>query len=131
VRYYTVAENTKTTKIIETTKGKIAVIGSDVPIITDAQTALDLAATLFYEHECQRIAINKAAVTEDFFKLSTGVAGEIVQKLVNYRYRLAIIGDFSGYTSKPLRDYIYECNRGNHLFFVDSEQAAIEKLGTI
>jgi hypothetical protein len=131
VRYYTVAENTKTTKLIETSNGKIAVIESDTPIMTDAQSALDLAATLFYEHECQRIAINKAAVTEDFFKLSTGVAGEIVQKLVNYRYRLAIIGDFSVYTSKPLHDYIYECNRGNHLFFVNSEQEAIEKLGTI
>jgi hypothetical protein len=118
-----------TTDLIETPNGKVAVIHSDTPIITDAQSALDLAATIFYEHECQNIAINKEAITEDFFKLSTGVAGEIVQKLVNYRHRLAIIGDFSGYTSKPLHDYMYECNKGKHLYFVDSEQAAIEKLG--
>jgi hypothetical protein len=85
--------------------------------------------TVFYEHECQNIAINKEAITEDFFKLSTGIAGEIAQKFVNYRHRLAIIGDFSGYTSKSLRDYMYECNRGRHLYFVDSEEAAIEKLG--
>ncbi|MDR1533224.1 MAG: DUF4180 domain-containing protein [Clostridiales bacterium] len=118
-----------TTNLIESSKGKIAVIHSDTPIVTDARSALDLAATLHYEHECQNIAINKSAITEDFFRLSTGVAGEIVQKLVNYRYRLAIIGDFSGYASKPLRDYICECNKGRHLYFVESEQAAVEKLG--
>ena len=32
--------------------------------------------------------------------------------------KLAIIGDFSGYTSKPLRDFIYESNNGNQVFFV-------------
>jgi hypothetical protein len=116
-------------KIIETPSGKVAVIHGDTPIITDARSALDLAATLFFEHGCQSIAVDKAAVTEDFFRLSAGVAGEVAQKLVNYGIRLAIIGDFSGYTSKPLHDYMYECNRGKHLYFVDSEQAAIEKLG--
>jgi hypothetical protein len=120
-----------TTKLIDTPNGKIAVIHSDAPVITDAQTSLDLAATLFYEHECRNIAINKAAITEDFFKLSTGVAGEIVQKFVNYRYRLAIIGDFSGYTSKPLHDYIYECNKGRHLYFVADENEALKKLGAV
>jgi hypothetical protein len=118
-----------TADLTDTPNGKVAVIHSDTPIITDARTALDLAATLFYEHECQNIAINKAAITEDFFRLSTGVAGEIVQKLVNYRCRLAIVGDFSGYTSKPLRDFIRECNNGKHLYFAESEKAAVEKLG--
>jgi hypothetical protein len=118
-----------TTNIVETANGSVAVIHSDVPVITDAQSALDIASTLHYERDCLNIAINKAAITEDFFKLSTGVAGEIAQKLVNYRFRLAIIGDFTGYTSKPLHDYIRECNRGGHLYFVDSEEAAIEKLG--
>ena len=32
MRYYTVAENTKTTKLIETPNGKIAVIESDTPM---------------------------------------------------------------------------------------------------
>ncbi|MDR0382294.1 MAG: DUF4180 domain-containing protein [Oscillospiraceae bacterium] len=120
-----------TTNIIETPNGRVAVVHSDVPIVTDAQTALDLAVTLFYGHGCRNIALNKAAINEDFFILSTGVAGEIAQKLVNYRYRLAIVGDFSGYTSRPLHDYIYECNRGRHLYFVGDEQAAIEKLGGV
>ena len=81
-----------------------------------------------YEHDCRDIVVNKTAVAEDFFKLSTGIAGEVAQKFVNYGYRLAIIGDFSGYTSKPLRDYIYECNNGGHLYFVSDEEEAIKKL---
>jgi hypothetical protein len=110
-----------TTKMI----GSVAVIQSDTPLITDAQSALDLIATVSYEHNAHKIAITKAAITEDFFKLSTGLAGNITQKFVNYGYQLAIIGDFSDYTSKPLHDYIYECNNGKHIFFVADEEKAI------
>lgn len=112
-------------KLIETQNGTAAVIRSDIPIITDGRSALDFAVNA----GARLIAVNKDALAEDFFKLSTGVAGEVAQKFVNYGYRLAIFGDFSHYTSKPLRDYIYECNRGKHLYFAESEQAAIEKLG--
>jgi rifampin ADP-ribosylating transferase len=108
--------------------GDIALIKSDTPIITDAQSALDLIASLFYEQQITKIAINKAAVSEDFFKLSTGLAGDVVQKFVNYRCRLVIIGDFSGYTSKPLHDYIYESNNGMTLNFVTDEQEAVRRL---
>ncbi|NCU17310.1 DUF4180 domain-containing protein [Bacillus sp. P1(2020)] len=38
------------------------------------------------------------------------------------------IEDFSQYTSKALNDFIYECNNGNDIFFVSSEQEALEKL---
>ncbi|MCL1913377.1 MAG: DUF4180 domain-containing protein [Eubacteriaceae bacterium] len=118
-----------TVRIVETPGGKIALINSDTPLITDGQSALDFAVNIGYEYDCHSIIVNKAAITEDFFKLSTGIAGEVAQKFVNYRYRLAIIGDFSVYTSKPLLDYIYECNKGRHLYFVDDEAAAIKKLG--
>lgn len=106
----------------------VAFIQSEGIIIKDAQSLLDLIATVSYEHKCEFIAINKEAVTEEFFKLSTGIAGEILQKIVNYKKRLAIIGDFSSYTSKPLRDFIYESNNGNAVFFVPNKDEAFEKL---
>ncbi len=62
-----------------------------------------------------------------FFPVS-GIAGEILQKFINYHAKLAIIGDFSGYTSKPLKDFIYESNNGKDVFFVGSEQEAVERL---
>ncbi|MDR1132508.1 MAG: DUF4180 domain-containing protein [Synergistaceae bacterium] len=37
----------------------------------------------------------------------------------------------SDYTSNPLRDYMYECNKGRHLYFVKDESEALEKLGGI
>ncbi len=62
--------------------------------------------------------------------MSTGIAGDILQKFVNYSKKLAIIGDFSIYTSHSLKDFIYESNQGNQIFFVADEQEAIEKLTT-
>jgi hypothetical protein len=110
--------------------GNIAVVQSKEVIINDAGDAMDFIASISYEHNCTRVALCKSAVSEDFFKLSTGVAGEVIQKFVNYGFKLAIIGDFSHYTSKPLKDYMYECNTGNHLFFVGTEQEAINKLSS-
>jgi hypothetical protein len=112
------------TKIID----GIAIVNSETPLITDAQSALDFIVSVGRENNVTKIIINKAAVNEDFFRLSTGLAGEVAQKFVNYGCRLAVIGDFSGYTSKPLRDYMYECNKGRHLYFVKDEGEALKKL---
>ena len=119
------------TTIHETDHARVAICESDVVIINDGQSALDFAVSIGYEHDCRNISINKAAIAEDFFKLSTGMAGEVTQKLVNYGYRLAIIGDFSGYTSKPLRDFIYECNNGKHIYFVADQSEAVAKLSWV
>ena len=116
--------------IVQNNGFAVAVIRSNELIITDTQSALDLIATVGHDDNCDRVAINKEAVIEDFFKLSTGIAGEILQKFVNYSKKIAIIGDFSKYTSQPLIDFIYECNQGNAVFFVPDEQTAIKKLAS-
>ena len=56
----------------------------------------------------------------DFFRLSTGLAGAVTQKFVNYGVRLVILGDISGHVAKSraLRDYVRECNRGGHVRFL-------------
>jgi hypothetical protein len=48
------------------------------------------------------------------------VAGEVVQKFVNYRLRLAIVGDLTTHlaVSAALRDFVRESNRGRQLWFV-------------
>ena len=106
----------------------IAVVKANEMLITDAQSALDLMATVRYETGSDCIALYKENITEAFFVLSTGLAGEILQKFVNYSAKLAIIGDFTGYTSKPLHDFMYESNRGNSVFFVRTMEDAIQKL---
>ncbi len=106
----------------------IAVVESETPLILDTSSALDLLATVRYETDCDCMALFKSAVTEEFFRLSSGVAGDVLQKFINYQMKLAIIGDYSHYTSKPLRDFIYESNKGRNIFFVGTEEEAIEKL---
>ena len=106
----------------------VALIESAEPLICDVQSALDLMATVRYETGADRIALNKEALDARFFVLSSRLAGDILQKFVNYRMKLAVYGDFSGYTSKPLKDFIYESNNGSHVFFVSSAEEAAEKL---
>lgn len=109
----------------------IAVISSDVPVITDAQSALDLAMTVKYETGAARLMLDKSLVCEDFFILSTRLAGEILQKFINYHVKAAIFGDFSHYTSKPLHDFIYESNQGKDFFFVSTKEEALQRLANI
>ena len=105
-----------------------AIIQSNDIVITDTQSALDVLMMAKYEIGTKNIVIDKALITEDFFVLSTGLAGEILQKYVNYGGRIAIYGDYSHYTSKPLHDFIYESNRGKDVFFVATENDAIDVL---
>lgn len=106
----------------------IAQIETEEALITDVQSALDLMATVRYETGADRMILPKAALDERFFALSSGLAGDILQKFVNYQLKVAIVGDFSGYTSKPLRDFIYESNNASHVFFVATVEEAVEKL---
>lgn len=106
----------------------IAVVSGDQAEITTPQAALDLAATARYEAGAERIAIDKRVLGEDFFVLSTGIAGEILQKFINYHVKAAMFGDYSRYTSKPLRDFIYESSNGKDFFFTASKEEAVERL---
>lgn len=101
---------------------------TDAPVIADAQTALDLIATVRHGYGCTKLVVAKEDIAEDFFDLKTRLAGEILQKFVNYGVQIAIVGDFSGYTSKSLRDFIYESNKGSAVVFVKTEAEAAEKL---
>lgn len=106
----------------------IVVVKSNEVIIKDVQSAIDFIMTIKYETNCSKIVLNKGAIIEDFFILSKGLAGEILQKFVNYQVKLAIYGDYSKYTSKPLKDFIYESNNGKDIFFVENEDIAIKML---
>lgn len=98
-------------------------------LIFDEQSALDVFMSLAYETGENRFIISKDNKIEDFFDLRTKIAGGILQKIINYRMKLAIIGDFSKYKSKSLRDFIYECNSGRDIFFVENESEALKLLG--
>lgn len=115
-------------KVINKDNGNVAVISSDDIIINNAQDALDLMVIVRYDHGCDKIIINKKNITEDFFELKNGIAGEIMQKYINYEMPLAIVGEFEQYSSKSLNSLIYESNKGNKIIFKSRETEALESL---
>lgn len=117
-----------TTELLNKNGIIIAIVSSEEKIITDTQSVLDLVMTVKYETGAEKIVLNKKNIADDFFILSSGLAGEIVQKFINYHVKVAIYGDYSYYTSKPLRDFIFESNRGKDIFFVSTKEEAVEKL---
>lgn len=112
-------------KIVNRNNVSIAELLSDEMLITDVQSALDLVMTVIYETDADRILLDKKNVAEEFFILSSGLAGEILQKFMNYKVKAAFYGDYSRYTSKPLKDFIYESNKGSDFFFAGSREEAI------
>ncbi len=117
-----------TFKIIKKNGVKCAAVCDNEKVIKDAQSALDLLMSAKYEADTKNIIIDKRLIADEFFVLSTGLAGEILQKYINYGGRIAIYGDFSHYTSKPLKDFMYESNKGKDVFFVSDEEQAAEML---
>lgn len=91
----------------------------DGPRLSSGRDAIDLIGDA-YGSEVAVIVLPVGRLTDDVFDLSTGLAGEFVQKFVNYGVALAILGDISGHASAStaLRDFVHESNRGRHLWFV-------------
>jgi hypothetical protein len=76
------------------------------------------------------VVVPAARLGREFFNLRSGVAGEMLQKLVNYRLALAIVGDVSAYVaeSAALRDFIIECDRGHDVIFAADRDALAARL---
>lgn len=86
-------------------------------------TPQDLVATC-YERDQWNVLFDAGSLRPDFFDLSSGVAGDFVQKLVNYGIRLAaVVPDVSRY-SAAFRDFARECSRSGPVrFFPDRASA--------
>lgn len=116
-------------KVLERAVSKpVAEIEEGSGVISSAEEMLDLMAEAGMSG-CDSVLIPSSCLQEDFFDLRTKTAGEILQKFSNYRMKLAITGDFSDVSSKSLRDFIRESNRGRTVRFAASREEALEFLG--
>ena len=106
---------------------KIAELISDDVLIQSAEDGLDLLGNIYYQ-DFDKIIIREKNLSADFFDLKNGMAGEILQKFSTYRVRLVIVGDFSKYSSKSLKDFIYESNQMKQINFVASLEEALNVL---
>lgn len=97
--------------------------------ISTSDDAADLVGSA-WSHRATMVAVPVARLDPNFFNLRSGIAGEIAQKLVDYRLRLAVIGDLSAQLQKSsaLRDWVQESNSGDHIWFLDDTLALEDKL---
>jgi hypothetical protein len=96
-------------------------VPADGPPITIESHANDIIGETF-GRDIDLVVIPAARLAPEFFRLSSGLAGAILQKFTNYHLRVAIVGDISTYLEKsaPLRDFVRESNRRGAVRFVDS-----------
>ena len=99
---------------------KVLAVAPDGPLLAEERDAGDFLG-LGWSHEAEMLAIPVTRLGPDFLRLRTRLLGDVVQKFVNYRMRLAVVGDISGDVagSDALRDYVYEANKGKAIWFVD------------
>ena len=102
-------------------------VRSEVSLLTDPEDALELMVNIGYLYNSNRILVHLEHIGEDFFDLRSGIAGEILQKFSNYRMQLVIVGDFSKFESKALKDFILESNKGSLVNFVPDLETALGK----
>jgi Domain of unknown function (DUF4180) len=93
--------------------------------------ALDLIAEAM-RWDAAWVVVPASRFEDDFFRLRTRVAGEIIQRFVNYRLGLVILGDISRRmaASTALRDLVRECNRGRHVWFLPDVGDVRERLAS-
>ena len=106
----------------------IVEVVADTVVLRTEQDVLDLMATAQYEHRAEALALHAHNLADDFLDLRTGLAGAVLQKISNYRFRLAVLGDFSNVASRALRDFIGESNRSGQVVFAASVDEATELL---
>ncbi|WP_030171817.1 DUF4180 domain-containing protein [Spirillospora albida] len=104
--------------LVERAGAQVLMCDPDGPPIATLEDALDLVGAVF--QGADTVAVPASRLDERFFSLGTRFAGEIMQKFVNYRLRLAVIGDISRHleTSPALRALVRESNSAGHIWFV-------------
>lgn len=110
---------------VETIRGKRVAFYEGPPISREMDANDIIGAT--YGLDVDVIAVPAEYLVDDFFWLSSGLAGAVLQKMQQYGFRFAILGDISRFTaeSPSLRDFIYESNKHGQTMFL-ADRAALE-----
>lgn len=70
------------------------------------------------------LMIHNAVLSEDFFKLKTKLAGDIIQKFINYGIKAATIIPQETKQKGRFKEMAMETNKGNHFRLYGSKEEA-------
>ncbi|RCG33390.1 DUF4180 domain-containing protein [Sphaerisporangium album] len=109
----------------------VLVCAADGPPLRGERDATDVIGDAF-GRQARWVAVPVGRLDDAFFRLSTRVAGEVMQKFVQYGLAMAVVGDISRHTaaSSALRALVVESNRGRHVWFVSDVDELRERLRT-
>lgn len=84
--------------------------------------------TACIEGGATRLLLDADALPPEFFDLSTGVAGALVQRLTQYEIRMAGVVPDRSIHSGPFQDFAREADRGGWFRFFPTREQAVEWL---
>ncbi|PPL15657.1 DUF4180 domain-containing protein [Microterricola pindariensis] len=123
------SENEQSQRITESGGLRVLHVDPAGPPIVSAEETSDLIGNAWVDN-ADVIALPVSRLDAEFFRLASGQAGAILQKVANYQLKLAIIGDIGAHlaASGALRDFVWESNRGEHIWFVDEASELEQRL---
>jgi hypothetical protein len=102
------------------------------PDETRVRTYSDAVETVgkSFENRATVVVIPVACLDDEFFQLKTRIAGELIQKFVQYRRHVVILGDISRHLaeSSALRAFVAESNRGKEVWFLATREELDQRL---
>lgn len=112
-------------------KTRVLLLAPQGPLLAVEADANDFIGAV-WSHEADWIAIPTARLGPDFLRLRTRLAGLVIQKFINYRLNLAIVGDISAEIadSSALHDFVQESNRAGSVWFVADLSELERRLST-
>ena len=96
----------------------------DADFILDPGDGLHEVLSRCYENNTDALLLHGGSLPAAFFDISSRVAGEIMQKLSNYRIRTAILLDGEFRTSTLFSQMTSDANRFGMVRFFDTREAA-------
>ena len=110
-------------KVVEQGSKIIIEYVPSVKWVENERDALELVA-ICGENDTNRLMLYAGNLTEDFYQLSTGVAGDILHNFVNYYIKGVAVLTPELVNQGRFREMVIEANRGRHFHvFYEREKA--------
>jgi hypothetical protein len=120
------------TSLVESNGCRMLTLSASGPLLGSAGDVIDIIGQSLSQGATV-IVVPVERLDPAFFQLRSRLAAEFVQKIVNYRLRLAVIGDVSAHSaaSTAWRDFVREANRGSCVWFLQDYDALVAKLSLL
>jgi hypothetical protein len=116
-------------EVLEVAGQRLLMVTGAGPLLRDPGEVLDLIGEAV-ARGARGLVLPADRLDPAFFRLRSGVAGEVLQKLATYRLTLVVLGDVAApiRESDAFRDLVREADRGDAVLFVADREALAARL---